>query len=85
MHDCASIVDSIAKGISLFFAWCIPPIHPHSFSWMNDICTNYYYAKMYSHKKNHNSLGCKQPLRPLHIECNRYSKLKVNLYISYDV
>ena len=27
MHDCASILDSIAKGISLFprfFAWCIP-------------------------------------------------------------
>ena len=26
-HDCASILDSIAKGISLFprfFAWCIP-------------------------------------------------------------
>ena len=27
MHDCASILDGIAKGISLlprFFAWCIP-------------------------------------------------------------
>ena len=27
MHDCVSILDSIAKGISLFprfFAWCIP-------------------------------------------------------------
>ena len=33
MHDCASILDSIAKGISLlFFAWCIPSLHPHSFN-----------------------------------------------------
>ena len=23
-HDCASIVDNIAKGTPLFFAWCIP-------------------------------------------------------------
>ena len=33
MHDCASILDSIAKGITLFprfFAWCIPSLHPHS-------------------------------------------------------
>ena len=34
MHDCASILDSIAKGISLFqqfSAWCIPSQHPHAF------------------------------------------------------
>ena len=33
MHNCASILDSIAKGISLFlrfFAGCIPSLHPHS-------------------------------------------------------
>ena len=24
MHDCASNLDSIAKGSSLFFVWCIP-------------------------------------------------------------
>ena len=35
-HDCASSLDSIAKGISLFprlFAWCIP------ISILNDLCT----------------------------------------------
>ena len=34
-HDCASILDSIARGISLvstIFAWCSPSLHPHSFS-----------------------------------------------------
>ena len=35
--DCASILDSIAKGMTLFprfFAWCIPSLHPHSFNLM---------------------------------------------------
>ena len=40
-HDCASILDSIAKGISLFprfFAWCIPT------SILNDFytCSTYF-------------------------------------------
>ena len=37
MHDCGSILDSIAKGISLFprfFTWCIPSLHRHSFNGM---------------------------------------------------
>ena len=32
-RGCASILDTIAKGISLFprfFAWCIPSLHPYS-------------------------------------------------------
>ena len=36
-HDCASILDSIAKGIFLvprFFAWCIPSLHHYSFNGM---------------------------------------------------
>ena len=39
-HDCASVLDSIAKGISLFprfFAWCIPTFI--IFIQMNDFCT----------------------------------------------
>ena len=39
MHDCASILDSIAKGISLFprfFAWCIPASIVIQ---LNDFCT----------------------------------------------
>ena len=40
-HDCASILDSIAKGISLFprfFAWCIPTsIFIHFYT-----CSTYY-------------------------------------------
>ena len=39
MHDCASILDSIAKGISLFprfFTWCIPT---SMFIQLNDFCT----------------------------------------------
>ena len=38
-HDCASILDSITKGISLFprfFAWCIPT---SIFIQLNDFCT----------------------------------------------
>ena len=34
MHDCVSVLDSIAKGFPCFydfFAWCIPSLHPHSF------------------------------------------------------
>ena len=33
VHDCAGILDGIAKGISLlsrFFTWCIPSLHPNS-------------------------------------------------------
>ena len=38
-HDCASILDGIAKGISLFprfFAWCIPT---SIFIQLNEFCT----------------------------------------------
>ena len=43
-HDCASILDSIAKGISLFprfFAWCIPT---SIFIQLNDFytCSTYF-------------------------------------------
>ena len=38
MHDCASILASIAKGISRFVAWCIPT------SILNDFytCSKYF-------------------------------------------
>ena len=43
-HDCASILDSIAKGISLFpgfFAWCKYPTPTSPFIQLNDFCTKF--------------------------------------------
>ena len=48
MHDCASILDSIAKGISLFprfFAWCIP-----TSIFVNDFCTCSTYFSWFAYK-----------------------------------
>ena len=50
-HDCASILDSIARGISLFprfFTWCIPSLHPHSFNFCTCI---YIYAHTHTQDK----------------------------------
>ena len=48
MHDCASILDSIAKGMSLFprfFAWCIPT---SPFIQLNDFytCISYVFCSI---------------------------------------
>ena len=48
-HACASILDGIAKGISLFprfFAWCIPT---SIFIQLNDFCTCIYIVSGISH------------------------------------
>ena len=40
MHDCASILDSIAKGISLFSRFIASHLIPTSpFTQLNDFCT----------------------------------------------
>ena len=49
-HDCVSILDSIAKGISLFprfFAWCIPT------SILNDFCTCSTYFSWFVYKRSY--------------------------------
>ena len=55
-HDCASILDSIAKGISLFpqfFTWCIPT---SIFIQLNDfyICSKYF--SWFTYKRDYNKL-----------------------------
>ena len=51
-HDCASILDSIAKGISLFprfFAWCIP-----TSIFLNDFYTCSTYFSWFAYKRCNN-------------------------------
>ena len=53
-HDCASILDSIAKGISLFprfFAWCIPT---SIFIQLNDFYTCSTYFSWFAYKCSYN-------------------------------
>ena len=52
-HDCASILDSIAKGISLFprfFAWCIPT---SIFIQLNDFYTCSTYFSWFVYKRSY--------------------------------
>ena len=60
-HDCASILDSIAKGISFFprfFAWCFPT------SILNDFCTcsTYFSWFTYKHSYAHAYMRTAEPL-----------------------
>ena len=53
-HDCASILDSIATGISLFprfFAWCIPT---SIFIQLNDFYTCSTYLSWFAYKRSYN-------------------------------
>ena len=63
MHNCASILDSIAMGISLFprsFTLCIPSLHPQ----LNDFCTCIYLP------------GSSQPLHTL-FTCTRINEVRL--------